>query len=145
MNTTNVKSAQLNYDKYTANKYDRDIVNSIPFHRQIHSLIAKCIKKFNRNLEYRILDLGAGTAITSRIIRDILPKATFDLVDFSRQMLDGAKKKMGKKRVFGFPKYAQSDTNRIPKYHLSALRHSVECTKEPDDCRTRHDQHNEKH
>ncbi|MBU1132107.1 class I SAM-dependent methyltransferase [Patescibacteria group bacterium] len=99
METTNVKPSQLNYDKYTSDKYDQDIINSIPFHREIHDLIVEFVKKFNPKKEYKILDLGVGTAITSQIIKDILPKAEFDLVDFSHQMLIGAKKKMGKDRV----------------------------------------------
>ena len=95
MKTTNVKVSQLNYNEYTSDKYDQDIVNSIPFHREIHDGIVEFIGKFDGNKNYKILDLGVGTAITSRLIKDILPKAEFDLVDFSKQMLDGAKKKMG--------------------------------------------------
>ena len=105
MQTTNVKASQLNYDKYTTSKYDQDIVNSIPFHRELHNLIAKFVgKNFNEKKEYSVLDLGVGTAITSRLIKDALPQANFDLVDFSRQMLNGARKKMGlahAKYIFG--------------------------------------------
>ena len=104
MKTTNVVASQLNYDKYSSQKYDQDIINSIPFHREIHGEISEFIRKFNKNKKYSILDLGVGTAITSRIIKDMLPEAEFDLVDFSRQMLDGAKKKMGEyntKYIFG--------------------------------------------
>jgi len=99
METTNVKPSQLNYDKYTSDKYDQDIINSIPFHREIHDLILKFFKKYNPNRKYLILDLGVGTAVTSRIVKDILPMAEFDLIDFSEQMLDGAKKKMGNENV----------------------------------------------
>ncbi|MDD2758159.1 MAG: class I SAM-dependent methyltransferase [Patescibacteria group bacterium] len=113
MGTTNVKSTQLNYDKYTANKYDRDIVNSIPFHREIHSLIASRVKKYDHNKAYDVLDLGVGTAITSRIIKDILPKAEFDLVDFSKRMLTGAQKKMGKNKIkYIFGDYAKIKFNK---------------------------------
>jgi tRNA (cmo5U34)-methyltransferase len=104
MKTTNVKPSQLNYDKYTSDKYDQDIVNSIPFHRDIHDLIVEVVKKYRPNKECKIIDLGVGTAITSQIIRDVLPVVEFDLVDFSRQMLNGAKKKMGKEKtnyIFG--------------------------------------------
>jgi len=96
MDTTNVKANQLNYDKYTSEKYDKDIVNSIPFHRQIHTLMVDFAKdNFNPEETQEILDLGVGTAITSRLVKDILPNAHFDLVDFSKQMLKGAKEKMG--------------------------------------------------
>src|SRR3989339_684758 len=99
MATTNVKPSQLNYDKYTSDKYDQDIVNSIPFHREIHDLMVEFAKKYSPKKEYKILDLGVGTAITSQMIKDILPEAEFDLVDFSHQMLNGAKNKMGKNKV----------------------------------------------
>ena len=100
MKTTNVKPSDLNYDRYATTKYDRDIVNSIPFHKEIHTLIAEFLKKnFKADREYSVLDLGAGTAITTKLIQDKLPKSTFDIVDFSKTMLDGAKKKMGTKNV----------------------------------------------
>ena len=100
MNTTNVKSSLLNYDKYTSEKYDSDIVNSIPFYKQIHSLVVSFIEgNFLTKEKLEILDLGVGTAITSCLIKDILPNAHFDLVDFSSQMLKGAKKKMGTDNV----------------------------------------------
>src|SRR3989344_2091086 len=110
MNTTNVKPNQLNYDKYTSKKYDKDIANSIPFHRQVHNLIVDFLRKNYQSDDVReILDLGVGTAITSRIIKDVLPNAHFDLVDFSRQMLKGAKEKMGAKNV----KYIFGDYSKI--------------------------------
>lgn len=100
MKTTNVKAVDLNYDHYSANKYDRDIVNSIPFHREMHEVIIDFIKKYYYSKkEYSILDLGAGTGITSKLIQKELPIAEFDLVDFSKKMLLGAKKKFGTKNV----------------------------------------------
>ncbi len=109
MKTTNVKASQLNYDKYSADKYDKDIVNSIPFHREIHDEIVKYIERLNISKNYHVLDLGVGTAITSRIIKDILPKSEFDLVDFSKQMLDGARKKMGNDNI----NYIMGDYSKI--------------------------------
>ena len=110
MDTTNVKPSQLNYDKYTSDKYDKNIINSIHFHRQIHSLIVDFIKDNHKPEEKQeILDLGVGTAITSRLIKDILPNANFDLVDFSRQMLKGAKEKMGVENI----KYILGDYSKI--------------------------------
>jgi len=97
MSTTNVKASELNYDHYSSNKYDRDIVNSIPFHKELHERIIKYIKKnYNPEKNYSILDLGVGTGITSKLIQKELPKAGFDLVDFSKKMLAGANKKFGK-------------------------------------------------
>jgi len=98
--TTNVQASQLNYDKYSSQKYDRDITNSIPFHREIHKHIIRFISEnFDKNKEYAILDLGVGTGITSKVILDLLPNSKIDAVDFSKQMLSGAKRKLGQKNV----------------------------------------------
>lgn len=95
MKTTNVKPSQLNYDSYTLSKYDRDIVNSIPHHHEIHNLISEYTKNNFANKIISVLDLGVGTGLTSKLIQNILPLAKFTVVDFSRQMLRGAKKKLG--------------------------------------------------
>jgi tRNA (cmo5U34)-methyltransferase len=100
MKTTNVKAADLNYDHYSANKYDRDIINSIPFHKELHARIMTFIRKnFLTSENCNILDLGVGTGITSHLIRQELPNSKFDLVDFSKKMLDGAKRRFGTKNV----------------------------------------------
>ena len=97
MKTTNVKAQDLNYDHYSTDKYDKDIFNSIPYHRELHEQIIKFVQKnFDAKKEYAGLDLGMGTGITSKIIYDKLPKIKFDLNDFSEKMLAGAKKKFGK-------------------------------------------------
>ena len=98
--TTNVKPADLNYDHYTRNQYDRDIVNAIPFHKEIHMQIADyVVAHFPEDKPLAVADMGAGTALTSAVIKSVLPRARFDIVDFSRQMLKGAKKKMGTKNT----------------------------------------------
>ncbi len=100
MATTNVRASELNYDTYTSDQYDRDIVNSIPEHKKLHEHIVRIIHHlFVREKCYSIIDLGVGTAITSDIIRNELPNAEFDLVDFSPNMLAGAKKRMGQKNM----------------------------------------------
>ena len=97
---TNVKPSELNYDQYTTDKYDQDIVNSIPFHKELHEHITDFVKSnFDSAKEYEILDLGTGTGITTKLVRDLLPKAKIDVVDFSEQMIAGAKKKLGDKNV----------------------------------------------
>jgi tRNA (cmo5U34)-methyltransferase len=97
---TNVHPWQLNYDRYTTDKYDRDIVNSVPFHHELHDRIAGFIQnKYDQEKPYSVLDLGVGTGITAKLVRDLLPNAEIDAVDFSKQMLDGARKKLGKKNV----------------------------------------------
>ncbi|MDP3763230.1 MAG: class I SAM-dependent methyltransferase, partial [bacterium] len=95
---TNVKPNELNYNNYTTDKYDQDIVNSIPFHKDIHLKIVEFIKNnFKEEEKYSIIDLGVGTGITTKIIQDILPNSNLDVVDFSDQMMTGAKKKLGEK------------------------------------------------
>lgn len=97
---TNVKPSELNYDKYTTDKYDQDIINSIPFHKELHEHISDFVKSsFDFAKEYVVLDLGTGTGITAKLIQDLLPKAKIDAVDFSEQMIAGAKKKLGDKNV----------------------------------------------
>lgn len=97
---TNVKPSELNYDKYATDKYDRDIVNSIPYHKELHEHIISFVNgNFDQKKEYKILDLGTGTGITAKLIYDLLPKAKIDVVDFSEQMMAGAKKKLGDKNV----------------------------------------------
>jgi len=96
MKTTNVKATQLNYDHYANDKYDQDIINSIPFHNELHTKIINYVEKnYSCQKTYSILDLGVGTGITSKLIQNILPNSRFDLVDFSQNMLIGAKKKFG--------------------------------------------------
>ncbi len=100
MKTTNVKASDLNYDKYSSDKYDQDIINSIPYHKELHEHISDYIKSsFDKNKEYHILDLGTGTGITAKLIQNLLPQSKIDAVDFSEHMLDGAKNKLGSKNV----------------------------------------------
>ncbi len=115
---TNVKPGELNYNKYTIDKYDRDIVNSIPFHKELHEHIADFVKKnFDAVKEYEILDLGTGTGITAKLVHDLLPKAKIDAVDFSEQMIAGAKKKLGDKNIrYIFGDYADMTFDK--KYNI---------------------------
>lgn len=100
MKTTNVKASDLNYDHYSTEKYDQDIINSIPSHRELHEEISNFItSKLDSNKEYKVLDLGVGTGITSKLIQGLLPNAKFDVIDFSSKMLQGAKEKLGKKNA----------------------------------------------
>lgn len=114
MKTTNVKASDLNYDHYATDKYDRDIINSIPHHQDLHEAIIKFVRKnYSKTDRYSVIDLGVGTGITSKIIKDELPNAEFDLVDFSQKMLNGAKKKMGTSGVrYIFTDYASMKLDR---------------------------------
>ena len=108
---TNIKPSELNYDKYAMDQYDRDIVNSIPFHKELHTHIASFIENnFDLTRALEVLDLGTGTGITAKLVRDLLPLAHIDVVDFSEQMMSGAKKKLGDKNVgYIFGDYAHID------------------------------------
>ncbi len=110
---TTITPSQLNYDHYSGTKYDCDIVNSIPHHRKIHHLIANYAQKrlLNKNIE--VLDLGVGTGITSKLLQNILPSAKFTAVDFSKQMLKSAARKLGKDNVcYIFGDYAKLKFNQ---------------------------------
>lgn len=105
---TNVQPSQLNYDNYSNEKYDRDIVSSIPFHKEIHELIAEYVQEnFDRNDSYRIVDLGVGTGITALWLQDLLPNAPMDVVDFSEQMIEGARRKLGDKARYLVGDYSE--------------------------------------
>ena len=78
MTTTNVKASQLNYNKYTSDKYDQDIVNSIPFHREIHDEMVEFIGKFdiiltNPPFGTKIKDEGIDMQIISQAIKYLKP------------------------------------------------------------------------
>lgn len=109
---TTVVPSQLNYDHYSGTKYDCDIVNSIPHHRQIHHLIANYAQKKLLNKNIDVLDLGVGTGITSKLLQNILPSANFTVVDFSKQMLKCAIKKLGKNVQYVFGDYSKLKFNQ---------------------------------
>lgn len=107
---TNVRASQLNYDKYTAGKYDQDIVNSIPFHKEIHTLLVDFIaNNFQVDNNYQLLDIGVGTGITSRLVKDQLPNSNLEVIDFSEQMLKGAKEKLGNEVEYLLTDYSDYD------------------------------------
>lgn len=113
MTTTNVRPTDLNYHHYSNDKYDRDIINSIPFHKELHQRIVKYLRKnFSSGKNYSILDLGAGTGITSGVIKNELPNVELTLVDFSRQMMAGAKKRLGETAKYIFADYAKLKFNK---------------------------------
>lgn len=100
MKTTSIKASDLNYDRYSLTKYDRDIANAIPFHKEVHARIALLLgQRYKRSAAVRVLDLGVGTGITSAFVRQVLPQCRLDVVDFSKRMLDHCRRKLGGERV----------------------------------------------
>jgi tRNA (cmo5U34)-methyltransferase len=108
--TTNVKAKELNYDRYSKNKYDNDIVRSIPGHIELHNKLIELVKKFSKNnLVVKIADLGVGTGLTTEKILNLIPKSKAVAVDFSANMLKGAKRKLSKFDV----EYIKGDYSKI--------------------------------
>ena len=103
--TTNVRANELNYNKYANEIYDDDIRRSIPGYDVLHKTIEEVVRDFSQNHEVKkILELGIGTGLTSERILKIIPNASLTAVDFSEQMMVGAKKRLAKynvKYVFG--------------------------------------------
>lgn len=93
--TTNVAPTDLNYDHYETEKYDQDIVASIPGHAELHQEIANEVTKFAQKEDIKnILELGIGTGLTAEIIMNIVHDASMTAMDFSEQMLEGARKRL---------------------------------------------------
>ena len=107
--STNVKPSDLNYDHYETDVYDQDIQAVIPGHRELHDHIDKLFKPLvGRSL--RILELGIGTGLTAERILKIVPRAHYTGIDFSKQMLDGAQKRLQKYDV----RFTVGDFAKIP-------------------------------
>lgn len=106
---TNVKPTDLNYHHDSSSKYDRDIVAVIPGHEELHRKLIEYLKKRKGGVK-SILDLGTGTAITAALIAKQFSDATFTLNDFSKPMLNGAKKKLNGSSV----KFLFGDYARVP-------------------------------
>ena len=62
---TNVKPDELNYNHYETQKYDDDIVCSIPGHEELHKHIEQLIESLPK--QPKILELGIGTGLTAEI------------------------------------------------------------------------------
>ena len=97
INSTNISAGDLNYDHYESKKYDKDIRRVIPGHDALHEHIEKIVKTFAKKKETKkILDLGIGTGITAEKILSCVPSAEMVAVDFSSQMMQGARKRLAK-------------------------------------------------
>src|SRR3989338_2714591 len=108
---TNVKPDELNYDHYEPKKYDDDIVRSIPGHKELHRHIDRIVQRdYISRGEVKVLELGVGTGLTSeRLLRQI-PNADYTAVDFSEQMLAGARQRLSQYNVtFVNGDYSQID------------------------------------
>ena len=107
---TNVKPDELNYDHYETKKYDEDIVRSIPGHEELHRHIDQIIQRdYISREKTKVLELGVGTGLTAeRILRQI-PNAEYTAVDFSEQMLAGARRRLSQYKI----KFVNGDYSQI--------------------------------
>lgn len=108
--TTNVSASDLNYNQYETDQYDREIHRAIPGYEKLHVAIREAVlNQFAGRRGIKVLDLGCGTGNTSVLVNSILPKAQFTLVDFSEQMLNGARSKLGDSAEYILGDYSQVD------------------------------------
>jgi ubiquinone/menaquinone biosynthesis C-methylase UbiE len=91
---TNVKAWELNYDKYSKSRYDRDIVNVIPGHKELHKKLVSFSSKKIKKKDPLIIELGIGTGLTTLSLVSRYPKARIIGYDFSKNMLDNASKRL---------------------------------------------------
>jgi tRNA (cmo5U34)-methyltransferase len=110
MVTTNVRPGDLNYDGYKQKEYEEEIIRVTPGHKEIHVLMIQDLRtSFRPDHPIRVLDLGAGTGLSSQYILAAFPQAHLTLVDFSANMLESAKKKFGKNHSYILGDYAAVD------------------------------------
>lgn len=92
---TEFQPQDLNYHDDSSAIYDDDIRRSIPGYEELHVILEEEIKKSSAQQPIkRIVDLGAGTGITSERILRIVPKAELMAIDFLENMLAGAKHRL---------------------------------------------------
>ncbi len=99
-NTTNVQAGDLNYDRYENEIYDEDIRRSIPGHKNLHVQIERIIQEYaSFHTVKKLLELGVGTGLTTQKVLELLPEASCVAVDFSAQMMNGARKRLSSYNV----------------------------------------------
>ncbi|MBI5393607.1 class I SAM-dependent methyltransferase [Candidatus Woesearchaeota archaeon] len=95
--TMATKASELNYDRYPNNKYDYEIKMVIPGHNNLHKIIETVVKRdYSKMKSIHILELGVGTGLTASKILRHCPSAQYIGIDFSEQMLKGARKRLKK-------------------------------------------------
>ena len=97
---TNVKANQLNYDKYETKKYDDEVKRSVPGHKKLHKEVSKFIKNNFKGKKVKVLELGIGTGLTAELLlKEMSKDSDYTAVDFSKNMLNGAKNRLSKYNV----------------------------------------------
>ncbi len=90
---TNVAPEELNYHNYDMEQYDRDIINSIPGHDELHKHLEELVRRELAN-DSKILELGIGTALTAQRILKIFPDARYIGNDFDPQRIEDSKERL---------------------------------------------------
>jgi tRNA (cmo5U34)-methyltransferase len=109
MGTTNVHPEELNYSRYSAKDYEDEIQDVIPGYLRLNNHISLAAYSYaeNKDQVIKVLDLGAGTGLSSQEMLRALPNAQLTLVDFSEHMLKAAKRKFGTKANYICTDYAK--------------------------------------
>ena len=77
MKTTNIQSV-VNYDRYSADKYDRDIINAIPHHKELHEEMVNMLKIILIETKICSFDLG-GHGHNQGNHKNALPRLELDI------------------------------------------------------------------
>ena len=78
----------------TAQQYEEGRRRLVPCYDDFYGTVMKLLT-FPKSTHIRVLDLGAGTGILSRMIAEAFPNARITLVDISSEMLALAKESLG--------------------------------------------------
>ena len=85
----------------TAQQYEEGRQRLIPCFDEYYGTVMKLLT-FPRDAHIRVLDLGAGTGILSRMVAEGFPNARITLVDISSEMLALAKESLGTDHRFRY-------------------------------------------
>ena len=75
-----------------APEYDSWVKQALPTYDELFSVAVEIIP-FEHDQRITVADLGAGSGLFARHVLDVYPKASFTLIDASREMLDMARKR----------------------------------------------------
>ncbi len=78
-----------------AQEFDTIITNRVPFYGVFMDALIK-VMPFKKDKAIKVADLGSGTGTLAYKVKENFPNAEVACVDFSRGMLEAAKKKLDK-------------------------------------------------
>lgn len=84
----------LNYDHYASWKYEKNVARSFPHYWDFQARIGKIVKKKFAGKEISAMELGTGTGVTAEFVLRNANCASFLSIDFSKNMLKGAHKRL---------------------------------------------------